>query len=255
MDMGTWIPIYKEIASDLCLSEKEDLEAARELVELLENNSRIRDRNTVLDRLKVMIENRTCIIFGGGPSLEKETADLISGMEMDQNRDHLTLITADGSTSILYRSGIVPDIIVTDLDGGLEDQIGAVIKGAVMVVHGHGDNREVIRDTVGKLEGMVIGSTQLDPKDVPGAVNFGGFTDGDRATHLADSLGASRIVLIGFDSTHVGTKLHDGGKRKDLDDGSKKTKMNKLNWAAVLLKMVSRIPVQSYREVGKDLFK
>ncbi len=254
MDIGTWIPVYREIAKDLCLSEKEDLESARELIELLDNNPRIEEGKMVLDRLMELIENRTCFIFGGGPSLEKETSDLICRMMEGRNRGELTLITADGSTSLLYRAGVMPDIIVTDLDGGIEDQIGAVKKGAVMVIHGHGDNREVIRDTVGKLGGMVIGSTQLDPKDVPGAVNFGGFTDGDRAVHLADSLGASRIILLGFENENVGKKLDDSGNRKDSDPRSMNEKKKKLKWAAVLLKMVSRIPVQNYKEVGKDLF-
>ncbi len=123
-----------------------------------------------------------------------------------------------------------------------------------MVVHGHGDNREVIRDTVGKLEGMVIGSTQLDPEDVPGAVNFGGFTDGDRSVHLADSLGANKIILIGFDTVNVGSKLDDGGKRKDLNDQLKENKLKKLKWAEVLLKLVSRTPIQDFNNMGIDHF-
>ncbi len=96
--MGTWIPIYKEIAKDLCLSEKDDLEAARELIDHLRNNPKIQEGKRVQDRMKLLIENRTCFIFGGGPSLEEEALKLISRIEIDQNRDHLTLITADGST-------------------------------------------------------------------------------------------------------------------------------------------------------------
>ncbi|KAF5423700.1 MAG: hypothetical protein C5S45_00565, partial [Candidatus Methanocomedens sp.] len=89
---------------------------------------------------------------------------------------------------VLMDMGIVPHIIVTDLDGDVKAEIKASQAGAVMVVHGHGDNIPIIMSIVPKLCN-VVGSTQTVPLD--NVHNFGGFTDGDRCVFLARELGAS----------------------------------------------------------------
>ncbi len=105
----------------------------------------------------------------------------------------------------------MPHIIVTDLDGDVEAETEASRMGAVMVVHGHGDNIPIIGSIVPKLCN-VVGSTQAVP--LANVHNFGGFTDGDRCVFLARELGASAIVLIGFDFSdpHV-----NAIKRKKLE--------------------------------------
>lgn len=106
------------------------------------------------------------------------------------------LIAADGATSAVrkYRT---PDVIVTDLDGDVEDQLDAWRKGAWMVVHGHGDNIPKLKQVVPKLTERVLGTIQVDkPAQL---TNFGGFTDGDRAAFMAHHLGASKIYLAGMD--------------------------------------------------------
>jgi uncharacterized Rossmann fold enzyme len=119
-----------------------------------------------------------------------------------------TLIAADGATSAVleYRD---PEIIVTDLDGIVKDQLEAWQRGTWMVVHAHGDNVVQVRKMVPKLKERIIGTTQVEP--FGRLYNFGGFTDGDRAAFMAHELGAKRIYLAGMD---LGSKIgkHSGDK-------------------------------------------
>ncbi|MDK2854483.1 MAG: 2-amino-4-hydroxy-6-hydroxymethyldihydropteridine diphosphokinase [Thermococcaceae archaeon] len=126
-------------------------------------------------------------VFGAGPGLEN-----ILGKEKFGG----TLIAADGATSALLEQDIVPDVIVTDLDGRFEDIKRANELGAYVAVHAHGDNMDKLRAHVPALKN-VLGTCQTEPLDI--VHNFGGFTDGDRAVFLAEELGAREIILVGFD--------------------------------------------------------
>src|SRR5690606_29179019 len=114
-----------------------------------------------------------------------------------------TLISADGATSALLEEDIVPDIIITDLDGNMKDIRCANHEGAFLVVHAHGDNIEKIRKYVPDLN-RVMGTTQSNPLN--NVYNFGGFTDGDRCLFLAVELGAEYIILGGMDFGKIVTK-------------------------------------------------
>ncbi|MCS7131557.1 MAG: DUF115 domain-containing protein, partial [Hadesarchaea archaeon] len=120
------------------------------------------------------------------------------------------LIAADGATSavIKYRR---PDIVVTDLDGEVEDQLRAWRLGSWLVVHAHGDNLERILNIAPKLKERVVGTTQVKP--FGRLYNFGGFTDGDRAAFMAHELQASRIFLAGMD---LGKRVGKYSGAKDL---------------------------------------
>ncbi len=133
------------------------------------------------------------------------------------NTGDYVIITADGATAVLFDRGVVPDIIVTDLDGNVEKEIAANKKGAIVVVHAHGDNIDKVKKYVPRLS-SVIGSTQATPLD--NIYNFGGFTDGDRCVYLAKEFGAASITLVGFDFDDV-----------DVSDMKKK----KLKWAKLLI--------------------
>ncbi|MEM4389706.1 MAG: 6-hydroxymethylpterin diphosphokinase MptE-like protein [Candidatus Micrarchaeia archaeon] len=108
------------------------------------------------------------------------------------------VIAADGASEMLLKEGIVPDVVCTDLDGRMEAIREAGEKGAVIVIHAHGDNISKLEDAVRMLRGCkLIGTTQVEPK---GRVyNFGGFTDGDRCIFLARAFGASPIGFVGID--------------------------------------------------------
>ncbi|MFN4133715.1 MAG: 6-hydroxymethylpterin diphosphokinase MptE-like protein, partial [Candidatus Hadarchaeales archaeon] len=158
-----------------------------------------------LEGLEKIIRRRECIVFGAGPSLEEDLVALsLKGWFKK------VIISADGATTAVMKYGR-PDIIVTDLDGEVKDQLEAWERGAWLVVHGHGDNLRRVEEVVPKLTGRVIGTTQMEPFGK--LFNFGGFTDGDRGAFMAWALGASKIYLAGMD---LGKVVGKYSGKKDL---------------------------------------
>ncbi len=181
MKWEVWRRFYERIVREMDYSMEEDRKAALELRRLLLTHGYITPEDLYVDR--------RVYVFGAGPSLDDV---LKSEYEFDDG----TVITADGATSALIRQGITPDIIVTDLDGRVEDIAKARKMGATVIVHAHGDNVERLRRWIPELA-PVLGTCQTEPLDI--VHNFGGFTDGDRAVFLAEALGAEEIILAGFD--------------------------------------------------------
>jgi hypothetical protein len=155
------------------------------------------------------VRGQRVVVFGNAPTLDRELDDL-------QLTDAVFL-AADGATAVLLRRGILPDIIVTDLDGSFPDILKANREGSIAVVHAHGDNLDALSRYVPQLDG-VIGTAQCRPPE--GLYNFGGFTDGDRCVFLAKELGAASIKLVGFDYE---------------DDSVTPRKRRKLAWAKRLI--------------------
>ncbi len=205
MKFEEWEPIYQEILDDFGFDRGRDEEAALLLSKL------IGDRSINIQRLSHLIYLRQVIICGNAPLLDEElrSAD-VSGR---------VIIAADGATSILLKNCIVPDIVVTDLDGCMEDVISVDQQYAIIVVHAHGDNISAIKQYVPWLKN-VIGSTQSKP--IKNVHNFGGFTDGDRCVFLAKEFNAHSIELMGFDFK---------------DPNVSEVKKKKLKWAERLIKM------------------
>ena len=182
MQFATWEPIYRQLLQDFGFSSARDEEGAQLLAELLQG------RRNCLFMAEEKVRGRVAVIFGNAPSLGREL-DMLP--EMDA-----THIAADGATAVLLRKGIVPDIVVSDLDGPFPALLQACQEGAIIAVHAHGDNLDALARYVPQLEN-VIGTCQCRPP--AGLFNFGGFTDGDRSVFLAKELGASSIELAGFD--------------------------------------------------------
>jgi uncharacterized Rossmann fold enzyme len=182
MKWESWKPYYEEICRKLGLNPAADLEAAHVLNDLLPEPE--------LEGLASLIRGKGCVVFGAGPSLEANLPKLREFLE------EKTWIAADGATSFVmkYRN---PEVIVTDLDGKVEDQLEAWSRGAWLVIHAHGDNLPQLREVVPKIRYRVIGTTQVCPFGK--LFNFGGFTDGDRCAFLALALGAKTIYLLGMD--------------------------------------------------------
>jgi len=180
-----WEPWYLRIAERLGLSREEDERAARLLSEAFPPPR--------LEELAERVRGRECVVLGAGPSLEEDLSRLRKAGKLD-----VTLLSADGATSAVMRFR-TPEVVVTDLDGRVEDQEEAWRRGAWLVVHVHGDNWRAVREFLEKRRGYerLLGTTQVKP--VGRLLNFGGFTDGDRAAFLAWELGASRIYLAGMD--------------------------------------------------------
>jgi hypothetical protein len=199
MDYKEWEPIYKEILDDFGFSEEDDRKAARILEETLRNPVSIA-------LIEEKMKGRRVNVYGAGPSLEK-----IKSFPKGIN------IAADGATTYLLKNGVTPDIIVTDLDGRIDDLLEANKKGSIVVIHAHGDNIDAIKKYAKKFKNC-LATTQARPF---GEVhNFGGFTDGDRAVFLASHFKAEKIVVYGMDfRSEVGRySFSNGGevKRKKL---------------------------------------
>ncbi len=183
MDFPEWEPHYLRIVKEFGFSVQEDERAARVLHEL--GSRKTLCGPVCLGRLIA----KEVTVVGDGPDLESELiADPPQG----------TVITADGATSkLMHTLGRVPDIIVTDLDGDVADQLSANAQGSVAVILAHGDNIDALKRYVPWFSGAIMMTTQSRPFDQ--VYNFGGFTDGDRAVMLARHFGARRIRLEGFD--------------------------------------------------------
>jgi uncharacterized Rossmann fold enzyme len=178
MNFIEWAPLYREILAEFGFSEEADIESAKVLNGLLPENPPI-------DRLKNLIEGKVVNVFGAGPTLE-EIEEFPVGPS----------IVADGATSFFIENGVVPDVIVTDLDGQMEDIIEANKKGSVIVVHAHGQNIPEIKKYAGEFDSP-IGTMQAEP--FGNLYNFGGFMDGDRCVFLAAHYGAAKIRIYGID--------------------------------------------------------
>jgi uncharacterized Rossmann fold enzyme len=166
------------------------------------------DPSFTLKKLKALIEGKDVLVCGKAPSLESD----LNGIDARR----YTVVAADGATSVLLKHGIVPHVIVSDLDGHHGDLLEANAKGAIILAHAHADNMENVRSLVPRMKD-VIGTTQSRP--LHNVFNFGGFSDGDRCVFLVKELGAASITIVGFnlDDTNVTPK-----------------KLKKLKWARML---------------------
>ncbi len=205
MRFESWEPIYQKILDDFGFSRERDEEAAELLSELL------REPEQSLKDAFRLVCGRAVIVCGNGPSLVRELDAL-------PKQDHI-FIAADGATEALLKQGIIPQIVVTDLDGPFQAILQANKMGSIIVVHAHGDNIDAIEKGVPVLKN-VIGTTQSRP--LKNVYNFGGFTDGDRCVFLAKHLGAAEIRLVGFDYN---------------DESVTPRKRKKLSWAKRLIEI------------------
>jgi uncharacterized Rossmann fold enzyme len=186
MNFNDWEPIYEEILNDFGFSREEDEASAHLLSELLKKK---RNSLLTLEKLQNIIKGNEVIVCGKAPRLLHDVTKL-------QINKKDVIVAADGATSTLLSRGITPHVIVSDLDGVMDDIIKANERCAVVVVHAHGDNITKLKSYVPQLQ-KIIGTTQSRP--LSNVFNFGGFTDGDRAIYLAKQLGAKEIGIIGFD--------------------------------------------------------
>jgi len=192
MKFSKWELWYNQILDDFGFSKKTDEESANILSSILKSQGSIKLEN-LLDNLPVKkIATESFIVFGAGPSLKSN----IKQIKKNLNIANYILIAADGATTGLLEEKIVPDIVVTDLDGKLEDLLLANDLKSFFVIHAHGNNLDEITKYTSKFK-KVLGTTQSKP--LANLYNFGGFTDGDRAVFLAIALGAKKILLGGMD--------------------------------------------------------
>ncbi|MEM0158322.1 MAG: 6-hydroxymethylpterin diphosphokinase MptE-like protein [Thermoplasmataceae archaeon] len=206
MKIETWIPIYARICADIGIDPKNDFLSSARLSLILGRKSNIQKLNS--------FRNDVFEVFGNAPEIN------FQGIS-----ENSVVVVADSALPRVRSAGIDPDIIVTDLDGDPEGAIKCSEDGAVVVIHAHGDNANLIERYAGRFSENVIGSTQNYP--LHNIFNFFGFTDGDRAVFLAHYLGARAIILRGFDFD-----------RPQSMSGNLERKRLKLKWARYLITML-----------------
>ncbi len=209
MDFKAWEGYYRQILSEFGFEKKEDERSASILSELLVGKNLCSTHE-----LQKIIHGKDVCVIGGGKNLKTE---------LSRNFFESLIIAADGTTSQLLKRNIIPDIIVTDLDGNVKDQLRANDSGAVIAVHAHGDNIEAVKKWVPRFQKKIMGTVQCRP--FGNLHNFGGFTDGDRGVFLAHHFRAKNIRLIGFD-------FEDVGQKPNCD---REIKARKLQWAKKLI--------------------
>lgn len=212
-----WKRRYQSILKEFSYSEKKDKESAVILDSILKKNS----NNQKITKL---IQGKTVFVIGSGPSLSFAIPKLKKFKKSIK-------IAADSSLKPLLENGIVPDIIVTDLDGD-EDAIKKLSKKkSIFVIHAHGDNIKKLQ-MVKEIKNC-IGTTQTTPFNK--IQNFGGFTDGDRGVFLASHFEAKKIILFGMD---FGKQI---GKFSNTKKSDRDTKLKKLKIGEELLIWLSTI--------------
>jgi uncharacterized Rossmann fold enzyme len=203
-----WFPYYQDVRQQFGYSTEKDQQAA----EILSNM--IKRKALDIRVLQRKINGKQVMVIGAGPSLEKN----VRYLKQSEYRRYVKLV-ANGAVQALIENKIRPDIVVTDLDGNLPFLRKAEKLGAIIVVHAHGDNIDLLKKVIPKLH-RLIGTTQVMPTE--NVYNFGGFTDGDRCVFLAEEFKAQQIVLLGME---FGPRIGRYSKRTVEDIELKQRKM------------------------------
>lgn len=205
-----WAPVYERI----CAAFDFDLVAERRAADRLRALAPQLDATTTLTRARSRIEGRDTVVVGLAPAAGPPPL-----WRLPPGGRKPAILAADGATQTCLTAGIVPDVVVTDLDGPVPSEASAQARGAFVIVHAHGDNLAALERWVPQLAGDLGGSWAGPP--TPALIDVGGFTDGDRAAYLAAACGARRVLLWGFDFTHA----------VEPDARSRERKLAKLQWA------------------------
>lgn len=215
MTLDGWQQKYLEILKEFNYDRLSEIKSAKILDSILKNKFDV-------DILEKKIKNKTVFVIGAGPSL-------IASISYLKKFKNITKIVADGATQAMLENGMVPDIIVTDLDGNMESLKKASETGSIMIVHAHGDNIRKLpyaisfRYCIGTTEDRPFGKIR----------NFGGFTDGDRCVFLANHFGASKIIMIGMDfGIHIGKYSKIGIYNKPIKIKKLRKGKSLLEWLA-----------------------
>ncbi len=206
--------LYKDIIQVLNLDNKKDAKSAKILSKI---SCGMQKQILDLKYVKERIVGKNIIIFGAGPSL---IPDLERLMKL-KNFDLFIKICADGATKALIEQKIIPYFVVSDLDGDIGAIKKANEKGAILLIHAHGDNIKAIKKYVPKFKNLIL-TTQTNLK-LKNLHNFSGFTDGDRSVFFALKFKPKVVILAGMD---FGNKI--GEYSKKISGERAKFKLKKL---------------------------
>jgi uncharacterized Rossmann fold enzyme len=227
-----WFPYYQGIRAEFGYSTEKDQEAARML------SGMIKRKALEPKVLQKKLAGKNVFVIGAGPSV-------VDSIKIIKKNKAFVKVAADGAVQALLENKIKPDIVVTDLDGNSAALQKASKSGALMVVHAHGDNTDMLKKLVPKFK-KVLGTTQVMPVDH--VYNFGGFTDGDRCVFLAEEFGAKKIVMVGMDFSAASSykQVEDPElKKRKMQAGKRLLEMLAKQSRSKLLQ-VSKKPVKGF---------
>ncbi|MEN3048116.1 MAG: 6-hydroxymethylpterin diphosphokinase MptE-like protein [Candidatus Caldarchaeales archaeon] len=224
MTPSYWKAEYARIVDELGIDPEGDRRASEFLSRVF------RDAPCVLRGLSGAVGRKLSIVVGASDNVHEDLRSLehvLHGF-----RDDVYLVSADSATPALLGAGLVPDAVVTDLDCPEQELLKAYSRGSFFFVHGHGDNLDALSRLTVKLRDRAEPTCQV-PDPVGHVHNFGGFTDGDRAVHVASALGCRTIVLVGMCLSCDVSELSSRGKPRTASWFA--TKSRKLEIAKRLL--------------------
>ncbi len=184
-----WRDDYAWITRFLGIDESGDRSALKLLLESFD------PRPCLVPELRRRFSGRVAIVIGASESVLVDLDRLIDLRHLWEGKAFL--VAADTATPLLLSRGLVPDLVVTDLDGPVEALVKASRSGSNLFVHGHGDNVRTLREALPLLEERAEPTTQV-PMPQGHVHNFGGFTDGDRSAYVSVALGARAVLLLGM---------------------------------------------------------
>ena len=232
MQYSAWAPRYDRIRREFGFRLEQEIRAADRLESLLPPEAR-RDG---LGRARARLAGRDAVIVGLAPGAGPPPL-----WRLPAAHPPPAVVAADGAARVCLDAGIVPAVVVTDLDGPVPAEVTANRRGCLVVVHAHGDNVPALEEWVPQFPAELAGSWAGPPR--PALLDVGGFTDGDRAAYLAADVGATRLLLWGFD--------FDG--TDEVDPAARARKLAKLDWARRLLLDLARespMPILRWRPDG-----
>ncbi len=232
MEYVEWAPQYERIRAEFGFPFDREIAAADRLESLLPESARI----DPLPRIEQRLRGRDVIVLGLAPDSGPPPL-----WRLSPSTPAPALVAADGATATCLEAGLVPAVVVTDLDGPVPALLTANRRGSLVVVHAHGDNLSELAEWVPQFPGELVGSWAGPPR--PALIDVGGFTDGDRAAYLAEHVGARRILLWGFDFDRV----------EETEPTLAARKLAKLRWARTLLGNLaaeSRVPLLVFARDG-----
>ncbi len=235
MEYGRWAARYDQIRGEFGFPFDAEVAAADRLESLLPDAARA----LPLDRVRSRLAGHPVVIVGSAPGAGPPPV-----WRWSTTGPVPAIVAADGATVDCLRAGLVPAVIVTDLDGPVESEVTANRRGSLVVVHAHGDNRPALDTWVPEFPGELAGSWAGPPR--PALLNVGGFTDGDRAAYLAEASGVPEIRLWGFDFDRT----------EESDPARRARKLAKLAWARRLLAELDRdgsAPLLLWRRDGSTV--
>ncbi len=187
LPLNELLQLYTYVAEILELDPQRDRFATSILASYLDEVNVFAVLNEVLERL----EGKEIAIVCPGSNLDKEIVEELASVGIE-------IVAVDGAMCVLRDP--TPKILVTDLDGVSRcfDRVEEI--KPISFIHAHGDNIDLLQNYVPRalLSNVpIVGTTQVEPR-IP-VLNFGGFTDGDRALFISLSFRPKLVVLVGCD--------------------------------------------------------